>query len=90
LWGGGGGSSGGGGGGSEVSLTIKSKNVHQVRVPRKRIGDNLVQIKAMRLAKVQTFNPNVWRPNRVLSVPRYIDLPARADKNNGQFVCVSA
>ena len=58
-----------------------------MRVPRKRIGDNLVQIKAMRLANVQIFNPNVWRPNRVLSVPR---LSARADKNNGQFVCVSA
>ena len=68
---GGGGSGGGGGGGgsrSEVtvnSLTIESKNMHKslgvgVRVPRIQLGDNLVQIQAMRLANVQTFGSNVW------------------------------
>ncbi len=50
-----------------------------VRAPRIQIGDNLAQIKVMRLANDQTFDPNVWRPNRVLSVPQ-IDLSARADR----------
>ena len=36
----------------------------QVRVPRIHIGDNLAQIKAMRLANVQTLAPNVWRPKQ--------------------------
>ncbi len=89
---GGGGSGGGGGGGgsggsrSEVtvnSLIIESKNMHKslgvgVRVPRIQLGDNLVQIQAMRLANVQTFGLNVWWPNRVLSVPQ-IDVFACAD-----------
>ena len=39
----------------------------QVRGPCIQIGDYLAQIKAMRLTYVQTFDPNVWRPNRVLS-----------------------
>jgi hypothetical protein len=55
--GGGGGSSGGGGGGrSKVSLTIESKNMHEyfkVRVPHLRFGDNLAQLKVMRLALSQ-------------------------------------
>ena len=42
----------------------------QVRVPRIHIGDNLAQIKAMRLANVQTFGSNVWRPNINLSARR--------------------
>jgi hypothetical protein len=50
-----------------------------VRAPRIRIGDNLAQIKVMRLANVQTFDPNVWHPSRVLSVPQ-IDLFACADR----------
>ena len=51
----------------------------QVRVPRIHIGDNSAQIKAMRLANVQTFGSNVWRPNRVLSVPQ-IDSICYADR----------
>ena len=50
-----------------------------MRVPRIQFGDNLVQIKAMRLANVQHSGPNDWRPNIVLSVPQ-IDLSARADR----------
>jgi hypothetical protein len=50
-----------------------------VRVPRIQFGDNLVHIKAMRLANVQHSGPNDWRPNIVLSVPQ-IDLSARADR----------
>ena len=42
----------------------------QVRVPLIHIGDNLAHIKAMRLANVQKFESNVWRPNRVLSAPQ--------------------
>ena len=51
----------------------------QVRVPRIHIGDNLAQIKAMRLANVQTFGSNVWRPNINLSVPQ-IDFSCGADR----------
>ncbi len=58
-----------------------------MRVPHTQIGDNVAQIKATLLANVQTFDPNVWRPNIVLSLPQ-IDISARAEKN-GQFVCVS-
>jgi hypothetical protein len=42
----------------------------QVSVPRIHIGDNSAQIKAMRLANVQTFGSNVWHPNRVLAAPQ--------------------
>jgi hypothetical protein len=41
----------------------------QVRVPRIHIGDNSAK-KAMRLANVQTFGSNVWRPNINLSARR--------------------
>jgi hypothetical protein len=51
----------------------------QVRVPRIHIGDNLAQIKAMRLANVQTFGSNVWRPNINLSAPQ-IDFSCGADR----------
>ena len=51
----------------------------QVSVPRIHIDDNLAQIKAMRLANVQTFGSNVWRPNRVLSAPQ-IDYICGADR----------
>ena len=51
----------------------------QARGPCIQIGDYLAQIKAMRLTHVQTFDPNVWRPNRVLSVPQ-IDLSAHTDR----------
>ncbi len=51
----------------------------QVRVLHIHIGDNLAQIKAMRLANVQTFGSNVWRPNRVLSAPQ-IDFSCGADR----------
>ena len=50
-----------------------------VRVPRIHIGDNLAQIKAMRLANVQTFGSNVWRPNINLSAPQ-IDFSCGADR----------
>ena len=50
-----------------------------MRVPHIKFGDNLAQIKAMRLANVQHSGANVWRPNRVLSMPQ-IDLSARADR----------
>ena len=49
-----------------------------MRVPRIQFGDNLAQIKAMRLANVQTFGSNVWH-NRVLSVLQ-IDLSACTDR----------
>ena len=51
----------------------------QVRVPRIHVGDNLAQIKAMRLANVQTFGSNVWRRNRVLSAPQ-IDFGCGTDR----------
>ncbi len=51
----------------------------QVRVPRIHIGDNLAQIKAMRLANVQTFGSNVERLNRVLSAPQ-IDFSCGTDR----------
>ena len=51
----------------------------QVRVPRIHIGDNLVPIKVMRLANVQTCGSNVWRPNINLSAPR-IDFSCGADR----------
>jgi len=51
----------------------------QVRVPHIHICDNLAQIKAMRLANVQTFGSNVWRPNRVLSAPQ-IDFSCGVDR----------
>ena len=51
----------------------------QVSVPRIHIGDNLAQIKAMRLANVQTFGSNVWRPNINLSAPQ-IDFSCGADR----------
>ena len=51
----------------------------QVRVLCIQIGDYLAQRKAIRLANVQTFWPNVWRRNRVLSVPQ-IDLSVCADR----------
>ena len=50
-----------------------------VRVPHIHIGDNLAQIKAMRLANVQTFGSNVWRPNINLSAPQ-IDFSCGADR----------
>ena len=50
-----------------------------VRVPRIHIGDNLAKIKAMRLANVQTFGSNVWRPNINLSAPQ-IDFSCGADR----------
>jgi hypothetical protein len=61
--GGGGGSDGGGvGGGSDGGGYVERARGEeigvtrmQVRVPRIHIGDNLAQIKAMRLANVQTF-----------------------------------
>jgi len=51
----------------------------QVRVPCIQIGDYLVQSRAMCPANVQTFGPNVWCPNRVLSVPQ-IDLSVCTDR----------
>jgi hypothetical protein len=57
----------------------KCTSILGVRVPRLRIGDNLAQIKAMRLENVQTFDPDVWLPNRVLSVPQ-IDFSAHTDR----------
>jgi hypothetical protein len=51
----------------------------QVRVPRIHIGNNLAQIKAMRLVNVQTFGSNVWRPNINLSAPQ-IDFSCGADR----------
>ena len=73
-------SGGGGGGGSdgggrwEVGERARGEEIGvtrmQVRVPRIHIGDNLAQIKAMRLANVQTFGSNVWRPNINLSARR--------------------
>jgi hypothetical protein len=69
----------------------ESENMHAfllgVRFPHTRIGNNLAQLKATLLANVQTFDPNVWRPNRVLSLP-HLDLSACAEKN-GHFLCVS-
>ena len=60
--------------GEEIGVTRM-----QVRVPRIHIGDNLAQIKAMRLANVQTFGSNVWRPNINLSAPQ-IDFSCGADR----------
>jgi hypothetical protein len=60
--------------GEEIGVTRM-----QVRVPRIHIGDNLAHIKAMRLANVQTFGSNVWRPNINLSAPQ-IDFSCGADK----------
>ena len=61
----------------------ESENMHAfllgVRFPHTRIGNNLAQLKATLLANVQTFDPNVWRPNRVLSLP-HLDLSACAEK----------
>ena len=83
----GGGSDGGGGGGGSsggglmkpmASLEIGVTRM-QVSVPRIHIGDNLAQIKAMRLANVQTFGSNVWRPNINLSAPQ-IDFSCGADR----------
>ena len=51
----------------------------RVRVPHIHIGDNLALIKAMRLANVQTFGSNVWRPNINLSAPQ-IDFSCGADR----------
>jgi hypothetical protein len=51
----------------------------QVWVPHIHIGDNSAQIKAMRLANVQTFGSNVWRPNINLSAPQ-IDFCCGADR----------
>jgi hypothetical protein len=59
----------------------------QVRVPRIHIGDNLVQIKAMRLANVQTCRSNVWRPNINLSAPR-IDFSCGADRKMVFCMCI--
>jgi hypothetical protein len=56
----------------------------QVRVPRIHIGKNLAQIKAMRLANLQTFGSNVWRPNIYLSVPQ-IDFSCGADRKTVIF-----
>jgi hypothetical protein len=56
----------------------------QVRVPRIHIGDNPAQIKAMRLANVQTFESNVWRPNINLSAPQ-IDFSCGADRKTVIF-----
>ena len=86
----GGGSDGGGGGGGSnggglmkpmVRLEIGVTRM-QVSVPRIHIGDNSAQIKAMRLANVQTFGSNLWRPNRVLAVPQ-IDSICGADRKRG-------
>jgi hypothetical protein len=52
----------------------------QVRVPCIQIGDYLALSRAMHLANVQTFGPNVWRPNRVLSVPQIDVLSVCADR----------
>ncbi len=60
--------------GEEIGVTRM-----QVRVPRIHIGDNLAHIKAMRLANVQTFGSNVWRPNINLSAPQ-IDFSFGADR----------
>jgi hypothetical protein len=60
--------------GEEIGVTRM-----QVRVPRIHIGDNLAQIIAMRLANVQTFGSNVWRPNINLSAPQ-IDFSCGADR----------
>ena len=49
---------------------LEARITLRVRVPRIHIGDNLAQIKAMRLANVQTFGSNVWRPNINLSAPQ--------------------
>jgi hypothetical protein len=69
----------------------ESENMHEfflgMRVPHTLIGNNLAQLKATLLANVQTFDPNVWHPNRVLSLP-HLDLSACAEKN-GHFLCVS-
>ncbi len=51
--------------GEEIGVTRM-----QVRVPRIHIGNNSAQKKAMRLANVQTFGSNVWRPNINLSARR--------------------
>ena len=59
----------------------------QVSVPRIHIDDNSAQIKAMRLANVQTFGSNVWRPNRVLSTPQ-IDSICGVDKKWSFFMCI--
>jgi hypothetical protein len=59
----------------------------QVRVPCIHIGDNSAQIKAMRLANVQTFESNVWRPNRVLSTPQ-IDSICGVDRKMVIFMCI--
>ena len=69
---------------SEICKSILGMRVPRiqngmVRVPRIRIGDNLAQIKAMRLANVQTFGSNVWRPNINLSAPQ-IDFSCGADR----------
>ena len=60
--------------GEEIGVTRM-----QVRVPRIHIGNNLAQIKAMRLANVQTFGSNVWCPNINLSAPQ-IDFSCGADR----------
>jgi hypothetical protein len=60
--------------GEEIGVTRM-----QVRVPRIHIGDNLAQLIAMRLANVQTFRSNVWRPNINLSAPQ-IDFSCGADR----------
>ena len=58
---------------------LEARITLRVRVPRIHIGDNLAQIKAMRLANVQTFGSNVWRPNINLSAPQ-IDFSCGADR----------
>ncbi len=87
-----GGGGGGGGGGDSNGRGLMKPMVRleigvtrmQVRVPHIHIGDNLAQIKAVRLANVQIFRSNVWRPNRVLSTPQ-IDSICGVDRKNGHF-----
>ena len=76
--------------GEEIGVTRM-----QVRVPRIHIGDNLAQIKAMRLANVQTFGSNVWRPNINLSAPqidfrlRFLSAPHAAQIEKWSFFMCS-
>ncbi len=48
-------------------------------IPRILLGDYLAKSRAMFLANAYWRGPNVWRLDRLLSVPQ-IDLSARADR----------
>ncbi len=50
-----------------------------IGVPRVLLGSNFAKSRAMRLANAYPDGPNVWRLDRLLSVPQ-IDLSARADR----------